>query len=244
MMLKAWKILAVLAGLLCLGCSDNLPHYSWVDGPTALRSMSAQARKIQSVSASCLLKLQRADGEAINFDAAMVLRPPAELRLRAWKMNQAVFDLTLKSGGVWMVMPDDPSRRQTILPAGVSAAQFARGWATFCGDMFAQGQWVVGDAGGDTVRMQKPLEDGATLCCTVDRRSLTVREYRIVDGTGKTRYTLTAAAYRAFGDIVWPMALTASSDTGKITIHFDDIELNQDLPPDAFTPPQRAEKLP
>jgi hypothetical protein len=40
------------------------------------------------------------------------------------------------------------------------------------------------------------------------------------------------------------MRLTAKSEGGTIAIDLKDPELNGDIPPNAFIPPKRAEKIP
>ena len=49
--------------------------------------------------------------------------------------------------------------------------------------------------------------------------------------------------YQDFGGIVWPMRLTAKSESGAIDVRLRDPEFNTEPPPGAFNPPRRAKKL-
>jgi hypothetical protein len=50
--------------------------------------------------------------------------------------------------------------------------------------------------------------------------------------------------YEEFSGILWPRRIVAISEAGTVAVDLTDIELNGELPPLAFKPPKRAEKLP
>jgi hypothetical protein len=234
---------------LASGCASRrkvestLPTYDHVDEATALRILDERARAVRTVSARSDLTLTRADGQTVRLDGAVVMAPPDRLRLRAWKFNQAVFDLTLTPDGLWVVTPDDPSRRQKVLPASLSAAQLGREWALLSGSFFGDPGLKVRIA-NDGVVVTKPLDDGRAVVCEVDRRTLTPRRYRLLDPAGRTRFTLGLSGYGMFDGIPWPTRLNALSEDGRIAVGLKDVELNGELAPNAFRPPRRAEKQP
>ena len=90
---------------------SNLPTYGRLDPAAALRMLAERSASVRSVSAQAGLTLTRADGQSVNLDGAVVMAPPGRVRLRAWKFNQAIFDLTLTPDGLWVLTPDDPARR-------------------------------------------------------------------------------------------------------------------------------------
>jgi outer membrane lipoprotein-sorting protein len=235
-------------GCLCLtlaGCATHqpspLPKYPGLDDAAALRVLAERAASVKALSAQCVLTLTRPDGQSVQLDAAIAMAPPDRLRLRAWKFGQAVFDLTLTPDGLWVMAPEDPERREKVLPATLSAAQFGREWAVLNGGFFLQNDLTTGgDAKWLTVRRR--VEDGRTILCRVDRATLTPRQYEMRDPQGVLRLRLTLGDYRVLNETPWPTRLNARSGDGRIDIRLKEVELNQQLPPNAFKPPRRAEK--
>ena len=109
-------ILMVEVAIVLTGCAArqqvdaNLPTYGRLDHAAALRVLAERAQSVRSVSAQAALTLTRADGQSVQLDGAVAMAPPGRVRLRAWKFNQAVFDLTLTPEGLWVLTPDDPGR--------------------------------------------------------------------------------------------------------------------------------------
>jgi hypothetical protein len=66
----------------------------------------------------------------------------------------------------------------------------------------------------------------------------------MLDDKGVTRFTLALDDYQQYGQVVWPTKLTAVSDSGTVEIELHDVEVNPELPAQAFVAPRRAEKLP
>ena len=243
-MLRAIQIIALATAVGAAGCGQRLPTYVWVDHATALSILAQRASKVQSVSGECLLTLHKASGESIRLDAAMVAQPPDHLRLRAWKLGQAVFDLTMTPQGLWVMAPQDAPQRHGALPASLSAARFARGWSMLSADFFTAKDLVVEDDGTASFHLKRQVEEEQTFACDVDRATLTVRQYSLTDAAGVAHFTLRLDRYRALGEVAWPMQITAVSDAGQIQVTFEDVELNGAVAANAFVPPRRAEKLP
>ena len=245
-LLRILGVLCVSAFVFALtGCARRrpspLPTYRGLDDAAALHVLAQRAESVKTLSAPCGLTLTRPDGQTVQLDAAVAMEPPQRLRLRAWKFGQAVFDLTLTPAGLWVVAPQDPGRREKVLPATLSAAQFGREWAMLNGRFFLEHDLTTG---GDAkwLSVRRKLEDGRTVTCRVDRATLTPRDYEMRDPQGVVRFRFALADYKMVEAIPWPMKLTARSVDGRIDIRLKDVELNQELAPNAFKPPRRAEK--
>jgi outer membrane lipoprotein-sorting protein len=227
------------------GCAAHkpppLPTYHGLTDAAALRVLAERAASVEALSGRCDLTLTRADGQSVQLDGAIAMAPPDRLRLRAWKFGQAVFDLTLTPQGLWVMAPEDAGRREKVLPASLSAARFGREWAMLNGGFFLQGDLTTG---GDAkwLDVRRRVEDGRTILCRVDRATLTPRQYDMRDPHGALRLRLALTDYRLVSGTPWPMKLNARSGDGHIDIRLKDVELNQDLPPNAFKPPRRAER--
>jgi hypothetical protein len=89
-----------------------------------------------------------------------------------------------------------------------------------------------------------PRERGVTLHCYVDPRALVPHTYELQDEQGKVHFSLNLDDFRMIGDVPYPHRMHAESETGRIVVQFDEVELNDDLAPAAFQPARRAEKLP
>jgi hypothetical protein len=208
--------------------------------------MAARARQIQTVNSECSLTLTRADGESVRLDGAVAMSiPDKQVRLRAWKFNQAVFDLTLTHTGLWLEMPRENGRRTQILPAGLSAAQLARALSLFGPDVLEDPHARILDSGTGPLEFVAPLEGGQMLTVRIDRATLTARQYTISEG-GRVKFTLNLSAYeyRELQDVVWPMRMAAINDGSRIDVELRDVQINMPLPAAAFVPPRGAEKVP
>jgi outer membrane lipoprotein-sorting protein len=236
--------LSVLTGCASRGGdAEKLPAVDWRDQREALDILARRADAIESVTSEGLITLTRPDGESVRFDLAMVRHKCEGARLRAWKLGRAVFDLTMTPAGVWLLTPDDPSLKQKVRSAGVSARQLVETWKTFDGQLFRSHDGKLTEAGGKLTYTTKQ-SDNVTIRCEIDRRSLTPRRYFITDEKGVTRFTLEVSDYRDIGGQLFPHRYVATSDQGKILITLRDVELNTELAPNALRPPRRAEKLP
>ena len=243
--MKRACLLILVGCLAACGCTRRaqspLPTYEGLDDAAALKVLAGRAEAVKTLSAGCDLTLTKPDGQTVRLDGAIAMAPPEKLRLRAWKFGQAVFDLTLTPDGLWVMAPQEPGRREKVLPASLSAAQFGREWAVLNGRFFLQqdlststeGKWLV---------VRRTLEDGRTVACRVDRATLTPRDYAMRDPQGRLRFRFALSEYALVDGIPWPSKLAARSGDGRIDIRLKDVELNQDLAPSAFRPPRRAEK--
>ncbi len=216
--------------------------YRWVDAETALQDLRARAEAVKTVSAECGITLARADGETVQLDGAIAMQNPGWVRLRAWKFNRAVFDLTLQPAGLWVMTMDDPKRREQVLPASVSASDFVRQWSYFNGKLFQESSAEDLTVKGETLILE-PSHDGKSRSpfrCEIDRRTLTPRRYVYDDGAHQ--FELALDRYREVNGVPWPMRLVGTSSMGRVVIEQRNVEINTELAPTAFVPPRRAEK--
>lgn len=241
-------VVSLLLGLMAIaGCRpapppENLRPYAWVDDATAIRVLAERSKAVRSMSAEVGLTLTRPDGQSVQFDGAMATRAPGDLRLQTFKFGRTVFDLTLTNGGMFVKTMDDPGRREKIVPASRSAARFAREWSMFTGGLFEQSDLAISHD-GPRMTVRRPLSDGRTVVCSVDKATLTPRRYAMLDPDGVERFTLATSAYQMFGEIPCATRLLATSEQGTIDIEIRDMELNVEHAERAFIPPEGAERL-
>ena len=239
--LLAIALLAGLAG--CASSADKLPGVKYRDGREAMEIVAARADAVKTVSAEGLMTFRRPDGQSVRFDVAMVRDNAGRLRLRAWKLGRAVFDLTINCDGVWLLTPDDPALKQKVRSAGINARQLAETWNLFTrGDLFRSPQRHVYRFDG-TWMCEVPHGD-TTVNCAVNGHSLVPFRFWLLDAQRRERFSLDLDAYHMIGNLPFPFRCTATSADGEILISFTEIELNEALAEGAFVPPRRAEKLP
>lgn len=242
--LRALCVSAVVF-LYAAGCArpkmSALPTYGGLNDLAALHVLAKRAEAVKTLSAECALTLTRPDGQTVRLDGAVVMEPPHRLRMRAWKFGQAVFDLTLTPDGLWVLTSGDSGRREKVLPATLSAAQFGREWAALNGRFFLEPDLVTGGE-GKWLTARRTLDDGRRVTCRVDRLTLTPRDYEMRDVQGRRRFRFALSHYQPVHGIPWPMKLAARSADGDIEVRLKDVELNGELAPNAFKPPRRAEK--
>lgn len=235
----------VLLLALLTGCAhkENIPTYPQMSATDTLAALATRSRAIKTLNGQGLITLTRPAGDSVRLDGAIAMAPPDRTRLRAWKFGRAIFDLTVTPDGVWLVAPDDPEHKEKIRSAGVGAAQLAKTWSVLSGGFFDSPGLTTTERGGRLiVRRETPGEP--VVVCEVDRRTLTARRYTLLDDHGAQRFSMELDHYQPFGDVVWPMRLLATSDTGTVEVALREVEINPELPPGAFTAPRRAEKLP
>ncbi|HWE03046.1 MAG TPA: hypothetical protein VG326_11615 [Tepidisphaeraceae bacterium] len=227
----------------CLKPSPDIPPYTWTDSRSAIHALCRRSAAVHAVSAECALTLTRDDGESVRLEGAVAMRLPDSVRMRAWKMGQPVFDLTLTPAGLWIESPADPNRRGQILPATLSAANVARAWSIVFGGFFCGDDFSVIDTGGPCFGAARNIH-GQRIVCTIDRASLTPERYVVIDADGVERFALSLDRYRIIDGIAWPFRMIATSQGNRIMVELKDTELNGELAPDAFVPPRRAKRIP
>ena len=239
----ASAVMALLVVTTLAGCvAPEVKKYRWVDEPTALAELRKRAAALKTLSAECEITLERPNGEAVRLNGALVMQPPNRLRLRAWKLTRAVFDLTLNEDGLWVMTTDDAKRNEQLVPASVQAADFVRELSLFTGGFFTQDPppWTQ-QRGSETIVFTRDTKNG-TLSCEVEREMLVPRRFYARGPEGQ-RVELKMDEYRTYRDgVTWPDELQAVSELGSILVESRNVEVNRELAPNAFVPPKRAEK--
>jgi hypothetical protein len=221
---------------------EQLVTYAPMDQAAEIRTLARRSSLVKTVSGSGTLELTQPNGDSVVLDVAVVLRMPNHARLRAWKMGQAVFDLTVTPEGVWLETSQQGARKTQVTSAGDNAARVTRGLSLLTGGFFDDPGLTGVDRRNQLIlTLAKPGEPIIT--CWVDRDTLTPRIFRMVDANGVERFTLSLGEYANSSGLLWPRKVTAVSPLGKIVVSLDDVEINGEIPASAFTPPARAEKL-
>jgi hypothetical protein len=244
---RARLVLALSALLdLLAACAHSppLPVHTWAGPEEAMSVLRERAAAIHTLQSSARLVLTRPDGQTVHLDAALVAQFPDHLRLRAWKLGQAVFDLTYTPEGLWLLTGRDTGDKGEGL--SVSTAGFARAWSLFTPDFFSAplAEVLRGDGPVLLVQRRSGQGSGGSILCEVDRPTLTPRRYTVLDDTGAARSTLTLDRYRDFDGLLWPTSIQAASESGTVMVFIDSARFNEGLPEAAFNPPVAAVKQP
>ena len=234
---------ALLSGCAAPAKRENLPAVHFRDDRGALDILIQRADLVKTVSSQGTITLTRPSGESVRLDLAMVRSGRDKLRLRAWKLGRAVFDLTMNGGDVWLFTPDDQSLKQKARSAGLSARQLAQNIRLLDGELFRRPDATITHADGDMLSVTA-AEGDKSMICDIDRRTLTPRKYVLTDPNGVARFALELSDYQAGMLVPVPFRMTARSDDGTIAVALRDVEINGELAEGAFIPPKRAEKLP
>lgn len=249
-----------LAGCAVAPPAPALPPYAWTTTDRALADLAFRQKIVKAVTAKCDLSLTSPDGKSVQFEAAVAMFMPKNLRLRAWKFGQPVLDITVAPDGVWLwtSQPDkgpdqaDPTTAPAPAPSSAAAlgakpsagaARAVQSWTTLLGTFFGHPDLKV-LAGTDTQLMVGRKVGDVGVVCTIDRATLTARRFVVLDESAAERFRLDLDDYAKVRDVPWPRRITATGPMGTIVVKLSEIEINGQLPLEALAPPKRAEKLP
>ena len=225
---------AVVASALLAGCAaaPPLPTFEPLDASRSLALIAQRLEGVGTVFGTARITLEDGDGGSIRLDGALAAEFPGRIRLRAWKFNTAVFDVTAVAGDVWVLASErmSPDQSRTIPASGVRTARDLLGPA-----FFRSAQEAPGSTDAVLV-VEGPLAGGGTATCEIDRATLTPRLFR-AEGA-----TLTLDRYRVTQGTPWAWRWVLTSPQGTVTVRLDDVVLGAGLAPGAFTPPKRATK--
>ncbi|HZW07208.1 MAG TPA: hypothetical protein VFF65_08790 [Phycisphaerales bacterium] len=243
-MIRWLVVIGAVAGLLGGGCAGDapIPSYLSMVPADALTLIAQRQASISTVTAECDLELTDARGETVSLDGVLVasLTPPTKLRLRAWKFGTAVFDLTLTSGKAWVMVPESGPAAGKIDIQSMPARRVSDAF-DLLGPAFFRGAAVVREDADTLVARGSALGRDDVLC-EIDRQTLTARRFVVGDGAAASelrldRYTLSDAGP------VWPRVLRLRSAMGEVVVTTRELEVNGEVPPEAFVPPRRAVEL-
>lgn len=243
----AFRLLTLAMILLLASCraTPRIPTHPATDGPASLALIAERQAAITSIQGTANVELAKASGQSVILDAAIVAEPPNRIRLRAWKLDRAVFDATILHDELWLVPPDDPNDQSRLADADRIGAGIRHAFVLL-GSEFYKSATVRDDRTTTTSLIADGTIGDAPVVCTIDRPTLTARRFEILDhdGSPKTAATIDLDDYREINGIVWPMKITIHSPDGRVTIHSREIELNAPIQPNAFNPPRRAVRRP
>ena len=229
------------------GCAPRLPVYPWSGHENALRTITARARSIETMSARCRMVLSASDGETVQLDGAIVVKYPDHLRLRAWKFSRCVFDLTITPDGKWLMDAGGDRRgdlADLLSPThSPTRVPIMTAWSLVQDPSALGGEPELVDADGRRFTVRYALDDGY-MQCRIDRRTLTPIEYRFMGADGRTAATIKLDAYRARRGALWPTRMTIRSGERMIELRLSEVEINDELAERAFDPPTGAIRRP
>lgn len=235
--------------MLVIACAVNgcvtgppLPTYQAMNDAESLAVIADRQAAIRSVSAECDVDLIDARNQRVSLDGVLVAEPPGRVRLRAWKFGHAVFDLTLKEGKGWVVVPDEGPAAGKMDFDKMPAQRVADVLDLLGAKYFRSARTIGGDSATLNVRGSALGRDDVT--CEIERRTLTPRRFVVGEEGGQLSSELILDKYALVGSVVWPMRMRLKSPSGEIVLVVREIELNGEVPPGAFEPPQRAKALP
>ena len=255
---------------LLVGCATEtertpLPAYLSISDRDALQIIATRQSAIKTVSARCDIVLTDPQGQTVNLDGALLAMPATasgpKVRLRAWKLGQAVFDITLTDGEAWLIAPDNPRINNPDNTSG--QAQTARRIAEtldFIGPSFFQSAKIVSTT-PTTITASSAYTNLTRILCVIDRATLTPQRFTAGGTAIKAAATseLLLLDYRIIGtipslpsslpmpsslSIPWAHRLQLTSPGGSVIVEMSEVEINAELPPSAFVPPTRARRLP
>ncbi len=232
----------VVMGL--LGCAPSLPRVGPVPFAQSIQTLRERADAVETVAAEGRLTLTDSRGQRVTLDAVLVSEGDQRMRIRTWKLNQAVFDLTRNEDGLWL-WQSSRMQRQAVDADELSPDHLMAVWRLMRGQVFHD---TPSDAiDGTALDLTYPLhfdDVPMTLQATIDRSTLVPVRYVLLDEAQRVRLTLRLERYRMIGEVPWPMRITAESDEGTVRIAWSHVALNEPTATGAFKPPSRAERRP
>jgi len=260
-------VTAILALAPLSGCvSKPLPTYAPTDARASIATMQNRMAQIRTLSGRGELVLDDPTHGNVRFEAAYVMQPPDRARVRAWKLGQAVFDLTVVPEGVWLYSAEEPTAttptsnqpNEAPSPLSDSLARTSEALPDWMAVLW--GRAVPNDivreradakatevappmVMGDTLITTRSLAAGRVLRTVVARSTLTTTRADVIDPTGKSVFSLEMSDYHELEGVTWPLEIHAVSSSGRMTIITRTLSVNA-APESAFTPPFRARKLP
>jgi len=238
---------AVVASVVVAGCRapEPLPEQQWRGLAQALDTIEQRHQRINTLSAECKLTLRQTNGDNVSLDGVMIVERPNRMRAQAWKFDQKVIDLAVRGDGVWVWASE---RMETDNQNAPDFAQAPGGdWLNALFELPDADEAQVIQQGGPAqpmiVRWRRGRHASTRgIQLTIDRPTLTVRAFDVLDKDGDTLHRVTLGRYRLFNNIPLPTRIEAASDERSMTLRLSAVRLNEPLPDGAFTPPPDAER--
>jgi hypothetical protein len=234
------RVVVVVKLIWLCGCQRPLPIYLGV--PTADAAAVIQARQacIRTVSGVGTVHINDGSGARAVLDGVLLIRFPDAVRLRAWKLGRAVFDVTVTEAGVWAELPCGGGGSESDL-GSVDFEQLA-GAFDLLGPAFFDNAVPVSDH-DDILLLAGAAMDCSDVLCQVHRPTLTPTRFTVRCGGDRATGVVELSHYVAVGPTIWPSRLRFKQADHVIEVRLHTVEINGDLPPTAFKPPSRARRL-
>ena len=233
---SAQTALVIAVGSSVLTGCHSLQTYPWVDTETAMAHMSRRAERVHTIAGPCDLAFTDERGDTIRLDAAIAARPPDHLRLRAWKLGQAAFDLLLTPDGLWVQTRDEE------LSSALEVDRFLGAWTVAVTGLPTRAVAYEDDGGREftVVGREEHADAWWTVRCVIERLTLLPRRYTLEDETGTQQYELQLDRYRCFDGITWPTRMTGRVAGRKFVLEVTNPVFNEEIASGAFKPPPGA----
>ena len=222
---------------------EPLPEQPWQGLAPALAAIERRHQRINTLSAECSLSLRREDGDNVTLNGVVILQRPDQLRAQAWKFDQKVIDLTVRSDGLWLWtserMDEDGEQNFNQVPRA--------DWMNALFELPDAEDARIVHRGNDTepLTVRWRQERGTStraIQLAIDRPTLTVRTFDVLDQNGDPLHRITLDRYRVTDGIPLPTRIRAVNDQRSMTLRLSAIRLNESLPDGAFSPPADAER--
>ena len=235
---RSWVCGGVVAALAIglAGCRTPPPPprpLSYENVREAQRVVVQRQRDIASVQAECEIRIYPADepNKSHGFDGAVVYEAPDRFRLRAWKLTQTLFDLTVTPEGVWVMVSDNLTDRLPEAEADLS--ELAEHLPLLLrGPDFSAAEFS-GDTGGP---LRARWDRGSA---ELDPVTLTPTSYYFEPGGNDPPISVNTT-YGRYDGPLWYHRVVVVGEFGSADLTFRDVKVNQPLNPRAFRPPRRA----
>lgn len=242
--MRTGACLLILALGLFAGCRSTLPRSPSASPADALAQITDRAERVHALSAQGVMTVRSTEGDSIRLNVALAARGPDRMRLRAWKLGHAALDLTVRGEEAWLWTGGEN--------AGDGHEFFGRfflhrrlAWHVLRGGVPDHPDRRIEQMPGTRFRVSIPMRGNrnATLVAEVDRPTLTVRAYRLLDSPGGTGRRIRISAYRLASGAPLPAKIRAEGERGTIALDLEKVIPNPDLEPAAYKPSPRARKL-
>ena len=206
----------------------------------------ARQTDLRTISATLTATVHLGDGDPVETEGVLVARPPRHFAIQLWKLSGTVFDLRSNPNGVWVVdrvsngmaadadlVQQSPENILELMTTGMSLASRLRargGAARDCLSAQRRGERVECCRSVQARGAQEPQAEDEFACRLIGRR---------VDGLAEVRL----GQFSVVGSMEWPMRVSIRSGDLHLHIAFDQVEINEPLSPNAFSPPKNSRRL-
>lgn len=232
----------------CITPAPPLPTVEWDTLEDARQILIDRQNAIESVQAQLKLKITSPppESETNTLDAALVMRGDDRFRLRAWKLNQTIFDLTVTPDGTFIMANEEmkkkaPEAEQDLAGLADRLGALLRG-PDYADATIRRSLGKRGTADEDNLVLNWGPTTRADFSATFDAETLGLRYAYVTPQARNHRVTL-GTVQTTYGENIWFRTVTAVGDFGRVEMTFRDVELNGELNPRAFRPPRRAVRV-